>query len=384
MRVRLYHPAVVLLPAVLAGPPLVAATPAAGARASAASPDREAELERIRGQIAALESRLVELSERRDGLAGDLERTSLELELQGERLAEVRAERAIAEASLVAAEDRLAAARAALDEARDALRRGLGELYRIGRHGALRLLLSIRSEDRLLDGLRILRYLARRDARAIAGHRARRAELAVERAALTRHERRLGELLAREAARHAELGATERSQRRRLGELEGVRTRLSAETASLLDKERKLAHLLDFLYGRASGKLDGVPLEEFRGALDWPLAGRVVTPFGPRLDPRYRTRVPHNGLEIEPLAGADARAVFPGRVVFAAPLEGYGLTAVVHHPTRAFTIYAGLGSLRVAVGDMVSLGEVLGAAGARLYFELRVDNRPQNPLDWLR
>jgi septal ring factor EnvC (AmiA/AmiB activator) len=125
-------------------------------------------------------------------------------------------------------------------------------------------------------------------------------------------------------------------------------------------------------------------MQEFRGALEWPLAGRVAVGFGPRLDPRYGTAVPHRGIEIEAAAGAVARAVYPGKVAFAAPLEGYGPTVVVQHAGRVFSLYAGLAELGTKRGDMVSLGSALGPTAGPLYFEIRVENRPEDPLDWLR
>ena len=106
--------------------------------------------------------------------------------------------------------------------------------------------------------------------------------------------------------------------------------------------------------------------------------------FGPRLDPRYRTEVPHNGLDVEVAAGTEVRAIFPGKVLYAAQFEGYGTMVVVYHSGRAFTLYAGLRSLAVAKDDMLSLGEVLGTAAETLYFEIRIDNQPEDPADWLR
>jgi septal ring factor EnvC (AmiA/AmiB activator) len=76
--------------------------------------------------------------------------------------------------------------------------------------------------------------------------------------------------------------------------------------------------------------------------------------------------------------------VYPGKVLFAAPFEGYGLTAVVFHPGRVFTLYAGLSELRKAKEDMVSLSDTVGLATDKLYFEIRVENRPDDPLLWLR
>jgi septal ring factor EnvC (AmiA/AmiB activator) len=57
---------------------------------------------------------------------------------------------------------------------------------------------------------------------------------------------------------------------------------------------------------------------------------------------------------------------------------------VVLHPGRVFTLYAGLESLRVAPEDVLSFGDPVGSVGDRLYFEIRADNRPQDPTRWLR
>ena len=119
--------------------------------------------------------------------------------------------------------------------------------------------------------------------------------------------------------------------------------------------------------------------------LDWPTAGRVTQGFGPRLDPRYGTRVPHNGVELAVATpGAAVEAVYPGKVLFAAPFRGYGPTVIVHHPGRVFTLYAGLAELSVGRDAVVALGAVLGTAADTLYFEIRVENRPEDPRAWLR
>ena len=69
---------------------------------------------------------------------------------------------------------------------------------------------------------------------------------------------------------------------------------------------------------------------------------------------------------------------------FAAPFQGYGQTVIVQHAGRAFTLYAGLSETRAAAGGVVSLGQVVGVAGDSLYFEIRIDNKPEDPRLWLR
>ena len=125
-------------------------------------------------------------------------------------------------------------------------------------------------------------------------------------------------------------------------------------------------------------------MTRFRGILDWPVKGSVTKGFGPRSDPRYGTKVPHNGLELRTAADAQVRAVYSGTVLFSGPFEGYGLTVILLHPGRVFSIYSGLEELRVRKDDVVSLGAVVGTVDGTLYFEIRRENRPEDPRLWLR
>jgi len=173
-------------------------------------------------------------------------------------------------------------------------------------------------------------------------------------------------------------------QQTTIARLDKQRRGVAAESSRLLEKERRLAELLDHLYGRATAPLGGTPIQRFRGVLDWPARGPVEVAFGPRKDPTYQTVVPHNGLQIGTRVATEVRSIFPGKVLFADELEGYGTTIVVHHPGRVFTLFAGLQELEAAEDDVLSLGQVIGSSGRSLYFEIRVENRPEDPADWLR
>jgi septal ring factor EnvC (AmiA/AmiB activator) len=162
------------------------------------------------------------------------------------------------------------------------------------------------------------------------------------------------------------------------------RRRLAQRTLELQDKERKLARLIGSLIDAGDQGLEGAPIQDFRGVLDWPSRGELIGRFGPRRDPRYKTEVPHNGVDLAVDEGAEIAAIFPGQVLYSAHFEGYGPMVVVHHPGRVFTLYAGLEELRVGKGDMVSLGDILGRCAGKLYFEVRVENQPEDPLTWLR
>lgn len=354
------------------------------APAAAAQPDARADaLAAIREEIGALSARLEAVRGREAGLEGREKRLKLELELQEAELAEATAAHELATERAADAETRIGELEAALDGLRDDLKRRLAGLYRLGRHGYLRLFFSLEPDADLLPAIRQLRFLVRRDRAVIDRFTATRDRLAVERRRLE-DERRDAELWReRERERRDELAAARLRYQRALARLQAERWRLEQKSRDLREKERKLARLIDSLVDADRAALAGTPIDEFRGVLDWPVRGEVVGEFGSRLDPRYGTEVPRNGIDVA-AAGREIRAVFPGEVLYASVFEGYGPMVVVHHPGRVFTLYAGLAQLRVEKGDVISLGQVVGVAAGDLYFEIRRENQPEDPLTWLR
>jgi septal ring factor EnvC (AmiA/AmiB activator) len=343
---------------------------------AAEPPSRERELEEIRLEITRLHARLGQVRGQVADVAGQVERTGLELELQEKRVAEAATARDLAASRSRASAASVAALEAQLEAVRAELRGRMLALYRLGRPGYLRLFLALEPGRSLLPAIRQLRFLARRDADLTDRYVDARARLAVERDELAAQEREAQSWVAREEERRRELDRMRREQTARLARFEGESRRLESRAGELAERERKLSNFLDFLYGRA--------VRDFRGVLERPVPGRVLEPFGPRLDPRYGTRTPHRGVDLETTRGEPVHAVYAGHVAFAAPFEGYGPTVILQHAGGVFTLYAGLGRLRVARGDVVALRQVLGEAADRLYFEIRVDNRPEDPLSWTR
>mgnify|MGYP001608297202 CR=1 FL=1 len=364
---------------------LVLALVAWSAAAQAPSaPSREQELEAIRGEIARLTSRLQVVKQSAAGIEGELERLELELELQSQRVAEAAAAKSIAEERAAASESAISALERQLESERQRLESRLAGLYRLGRHGFLRMLLSLTPGEELLPAVRQLRYLAQRDAALVAGFEEIRARLAVEHVVLEEERQVARGWYARESERRDQLVALERRKTRLLVGARAESDQIASRAMELGERARRLSSFLDALYGRADVAFAGLPIQDFRGVLDWPVEGRVTAGFGPRVDPRYGTRVPHNGLDLETIPGSEVRAVYPGKVLFAAPFEGLGPMVVVQHAGRAFTLYAGLSELRARRDDVLSLRAIVGRAGATLYFEIRVDNRPEDPRVWLR
>jgi len=88
--------------------------------------------------------------------------------------------------------------------------------------------------------------------------------------------------------------------------------------------------------------------------------------------------------------GEEVRAVAAGRVVFADWLRGFGNLLVLDHGQGFLTIYGNNQSIVKRPGDDVKGGEVVATVGATggveesgLYFEVRQQGRPVDPLAWV-
>ena len=127
-----------------------------------------------------------------------------------------------------------------------------------------------------------------------------------------------------------------------------------------------------------------------KGRLPWPVEGAVVERFGKHHHPVYtNVELPqNNGVTLAVRPGAQAKAVFNGKVTQIVVLPGYNQCVLINHGSY-FTLYSKLRSVSVKVGDAVTTGQVVGTVdtigGEDLFhFELWKGSTPQNPEGWLR
>ena len=127
-----------------------------------------------------------------------------------------------------------------------------------------------------------------------------------------------------------------------------------------------------------------------KGRLPWPVEGAIVEHFGKHHHPVYtNVELPqNNGVTLAVRPGAQAKAVFNGKVTQIVVLPGYNQCVLVNHGAY-FTRYSKLRSVSVKVGENVTTGQVVGTVdtigGEDLFhFELWKGSTPQNPEGWLR
>jgi len=134
--------------------------------------------------------------------------------------------------------------------------------------------------------------------------------------------------------------------------------------------------------------LDGVSLQGafLRTALKF---SRISSTFGMRKHPIHQTWTGHKGVDYAAPTGTPIHATADGTVKFSGWQNGYGNVVILQHHGKFSTLYAHQNKIApgLKVGDKVSQGQLIGyvgstgwSTGPHLHYELRIDNKPVDPL----
>jgi septal ring factor EnvC (AmiA/AmiB activator) len=232
---------------------------------------------------------------------------------------------------------------------------------------------------------------------AIDRHRAEEHQRTLEklRVAHTTLERRRSEMARLRQAANSARTAAERAALARADLITQIDQRrdLAAELAGELQQAQvKLQQTLAAINAgapRPATEGSALPIRPFRGDLEWPVAGKLLTPFG-RPGASVARAPGQTGVQFAVQEGFPVRAVHDGTIAFAGPFTGYGILVIVDHGAQTFSLYGQLAAPQVERGAQVERGDVVGSAGRilagipGLYFEMRVDGRAVDPLEWLK
>lgn len=375
----------------------LASPPAQAAGAGA----KEKELTELRGRIEALQKSLAEAEESRSEAADALREseraiseTNRALRELGEQSREIN--RRLAE---IGAESRRGEKQ--LESQQALLARLLYQQYLGGQSEPLRLLLNREDPNEIARRLHYFGYVSRARARLIEDTRRSISQLrelsrdaeqkAAELAAITSESRALRARLEREKRARGQvltrISRDIRRQRREIGTLRRDERRLSqlVERLARLVARAKPPRVRNERLPQPAAA-DGT-FQELKGRLSLPVRGELANRFG---SPRADGGVVWKGLFIAARAGEEVRAIADGRVVFADWLRGFGNLLIVDHGDAYMSLYGNNEALYKRVGEAIRAGDPVAAVGASggnadsgLYFELRHQGRPLDPLDWV-
>jgi murein hydrolase activator len=349
------------------------------------------DLERIRGEITRLRRKLEDVRAQTRTAERELEEVGIELDIRTRELQiAVDLQRQIEqEQQNVAAQVGEVGQR--IVRQREFLRHRLAALYRLGGLSYLRLLMSIDERRNPIEAMSMLSYMVARDSRAVAAFQDTRAQLEARTADLALKSRRVADVRRTVEQRRAAVSATHVQRQRMVASLRTAGSTSERQISELEEKAKRLERLLDFLSKQQAGVVAKVDVRSYQGALSWPAQGKIIEQFGLQRNAKFSTVTFNNGMKIAAQPGAEVHSVFVGTVLFSQWFKGYGNLIILDHGNRVFSLYGNLKSPSVAVGDRINAGQTIAGVGESeeaksgyLYFEIRRDNKPENPQKWLR
>lgn len=381
---------------------MFAAFPAAGAPKGAS----EQELRELRARIEKLQKDLAAAEETRGGAAEELKESGKAMSQAHRALYELAQRRKALEAELVDIARKDREIRAGVSEQEALAGRLLRLQYQQGAPDRLRLMLEGRDPATVARQVQYYTYIQRARADLIGelrrkgeqlaaldeDARARRDELAQNEAEQAAETRRLERERSARAAVVAKLAGEIARNRREIGRLKRDEARLSrlveeiarALAAKPVEKPAAKGRAVDRV---ADASVSAKPFGTLRGKLRLPVRGELTNRYG---GPREESGGTWKGLFIRAITGETVHAIADGRVVYADWLRGFGNLLILDHGAGFMSLYAYNEGLLRQVGEKVRGGDPVAQVGASgghpesgLYFELRRDGTPFDPMKWV-
>lgn len=207
---------------------------------------------------------------------------------------------------------------------------------------------------------------------------------------LTNKEGKLNSLTKEEKKTQRSYETNKSKKKKLLAKVKEQRDKVKVEIRELERSAVSLQKMVDNLHARKKEMVTSLERQEYvkttRGTLLWPVKEwKIVSRFGRFPHPDFPdVPVINRGIKVSVPYGDSVMVVEKGNVLFANNFKSYGKMIIVDHGNGFYSIYGHLLESLVRENDAVEKGKTIARAESVLYFEIRVDGKPEDPLKWLK
>ena len=349
----------------------------------------------VQKEIKRGQAQINEMRQKERLILDRLDQMELQLQLIRDNLEKRRRERTLLRKEIAEKRKEIKQLGRKLEKLRALLAKRLEALYKFSRHAYLNILVSARDVSGFQHQWVYLRAVAKQDSALISQFIKRQQEEEKLTQALTSREEKLDRLMAKISQEVAELEKVKREQVALLQDVHNQEemyqnyvTELAAVSLELKNKIEELQRES----GRSKAKI--MPKGGFaskKGALPYPVQGKIKSRFGPKQHKKFGTEIRSNGIEITTGPLSPVVAVYGGQVLYSEWVKGYGKVIIIDHGDKYYTLTAHLAEVLRETGATVESGDIIGYAGyspteqseGRVYFEIRHLGKAINPEAWL-
>ncbi len=365
----------------------------------------EDELKDLRSRINSLKKKLTESEDSKADAADALKDSERAVSETSRKVFQIAGRRRAADTALSRLQSRIRDLRNTIDNEQSTLDRLLYQQYVGGQSDAIKLVLNGEDPNEIARQLHYLAYVSKARSDLLGRLRENLASL-----------QKLNDETSRKSAELRALQSEETQQMRKLEKEKAQRQLVYVKVSKDIDNSReqlstlrrdeeRLSKLLEKLASEAARKggkkgkkrltnqalpnadTGSGPFRQLKGRLRLPVIGELINSFGGR---RQDSGAFWKGLFIATKAGREIKTIANGRVVYSDWLRGFGNLLILDHDDGYMSLYGNNESLLKQVGEEVRAGDTIATAGnsggnpdSGLYFELRFQGKPFDPIPWV-
>ena len=266
----------------------------------------------------------------------------------------------------------------------------LRAIYKEGPVYPLKIIFSSNNATDLLQKIKYMNLIARQDSELLYEYKKKLDHIKEDKRALFETRTKIIELKEKTKIKKKEIERTKEIKSKFLKKIKKKKSLNIKTRKELVAASNNLNKLIKKLLVKlVSG--EGLEISDKKGRLKLPLNGPILNKFGRKRVKEYDSYIVYNGINVKATKGTHVKAVFDGKILFAGELEGYGNLVIVGHGNKYHSLYGHLDDINVSVNKVVKTGEIIGLSGDSgslegevLYFELRRNGKPIQPLPWFR
>jgi septal ring factor EnvC (AmiA/AmiB activator) len=346
-------------------------------------------IQRLQQGLQSQREQFLEAASKEKSLLQELEELDLRLGEQMAKLSELEKKRNLQKKLISDRERELEEIRAEKENVQQHLLKRINAYYKMGNIGLLNVIFSAQTLPELLRFRDSFQSLIEYDQNLIATYRTNISNLERITRSLMLEKNLLSDFIAEVVAEKVSVDETKQEKERLL---HLIRTQSKLHQQAIRELEQAEKDLTASLLARKEEeqqKEQGFLLG--KGKHPPPVEGAIITGFRQEITNSLGIRKTSDGIAIEAPDGTPVKAVFPGSVIHAGYLRGYGNSIIVHHGFQYYSIYARLEKVLAAEGDTVKTGTVVGETGETatlidkgIYFEIRHRSESLDPLQWIK
>ncbi len=369
---------------------------------SGAHASQQEELENLRQRITVLQHDFEKTNESKSETADALRESERAISTSNRKLNELAQQQSAASNALAQLQKQSRQLEKDMQDEQTLLGKLLYQQYLGGKQEYLKLLLNNHDPNRVTRELQYYDYIARSRAVWLKTLRGNLLKLQTVTAQARDKSQEISALQNEERSQRHSLEKDKRARLQTLNKIAKQLKQQRREMGRLQRDENRLSQLVDKLakmLAQPKGKnqahneklpdstFDGKPFASLKGKLALPVKGEVANRFG---GTRPDSTVLWKGLFLRAAASQSVKSVAAGRVVFADWLRGFGNLLIIDHGHGYMSLYGNNESLFKQVGDTLRGGDTIASVGNSggneefgLYFELRHEGNPLDPMKWV-